>query len=300
MMEVSVQEQRRGMISRRSFLKAAGAACIGFPLYAAEISRHEISLERHTLRLNRLPGQFRDFTLVQVSDFHYAEYTEPYFLRDIVKQVNRLSPDAVFFNGDYITDGLLFSHTQTKQFAYRCVEILSKVDCPYRYAVLGNHDSTFAEPAVLDALAIHGFAVLNNRYVPLERNGKRIWIAGTGDALLRKMDLDKAIPPASVSNNDPILLMVHEPDVLPQVARYNVDLMLSGHTHGGQVRFPFVPPFHLPPLGRKYVEGTFRLGPTQLYVNRGLGTVGLPVRFNCPPEIAVLTLEPSGSLNADR
>jgi hypothetical protein len=84
--------------------------------------------------------------------------------------------------------------------------------------------------------------------------------------------------------------MVHEPDVLPLVDRYNVDLMLSGHTHGGQVRFPFLPPMHLPPLGKKYVEGLFRRRATQLYVNRGIGTVGLPVRFNCPPEIAEITL----------
>lgn len=289
-MEVSVQDQRKGIISRRSFLKAAGAACIGFPLYAAEVSRHEISLERHSIQLNRLPDSFRGFKVVQVSDFHYAEYTEPYFLRDIVNQINRLDPDAVFLNGDYITDGSLFSQAHTKQFAYTCAEILSKINCPLRYAVLGNHDSTFALPAVLDALNIHGFTVLNNRYVPLERDGRRIWIAGTGDAICRKMDIDKAIPPAPITNGEPILLMVHEPDVLPLVARHNVDLMLSGHTHGGQVRFPFVPPFHLPPLGRKYVEGIFRHGPTQLYVNRGVGTVGLPVRFNCPPEIAILTL----------
>lgn len=290
MMNVSVQEQRKEIISRRSFLKTAGVASIGFPLYAAEISRHEISLERHDILLNRLPDQFRGFKLIQVSDFHYAEFTEPYFLRDVVNRINSLNPDAVFFNGDYVTDGVLFSHARTRQFAYRCAEILSKVHCPYRYAVLGNHDSTFARPAVLDALALHGFTVLNNRYVPLERNGQRIWIAGTDDAIYRKMDLDKAIPPASVSNNEPVVLMVHEPDVLPQIARYNVGLMLSGHTHGGQVRFPFVPALHLPPLGRKYVEGIFRVGPTQLYVNRGLGTVGLPVRFNCPPEIAILTL----------
>lgn len=290
MMEVTVQRQQKGPISRRSFLAAAGAACIGFPLYAAEVSRHEISLERHTIRLDRLPDQFHGFKIIQISDFHYAEYTEPYFLRDVVKQVNRLNPDAVFFNGDFVTDGVLFSHDQTKKFAYRCTEILSGIHCPLRYAVLGNHDSTFAKPAVLDALATHGFTTLNNRYVPLERKNQRLWIAGTGDAIYRKMDLDKAIPASSVSNNEPILLMVHEPDVLPQVARYNVDLQLSGHTHGGQVRFPFLPPFHLPPLGRRYVEGVFRLGPTQLYVNRGLGTVGLPVRFNCPPEIAILTL----------
>lgn len=295
MMEVPAQEKRKGVVSRRSFLKAAGVACIGFPLYAAEVSRHEISFERHNISLNRLPDPFRGFKIVQISDFHYAEYTEPYFLRDVVKRVNELRPDAVFFNGDYVTDGYLFSHAHTNDFAYSCAEILSKVECPLRYAVLGNHDSTFAEPAVLDALAVYGFTVLNNRYVPLERDGKRVWIAGTGDAIYHKMDLDKAIPSTSRTNGEPVLLMVHEPDVLPLVARRRVDLMLSGHTHGGQVRFPFLPPMLLPVLGKKYVAGYFRLGPTQLYVNRGLGTVGVPFRFNCSPEIAVLTLERSGS-----
>jgi hypothetical protein len=288
-MEVSVQKQKK-TISRRSFLKAAGAACIGFPLYAAEVSRHEISVDRHTVHLNRLSDPFRGLKLIQISDFHYAEFTEPYFLRDVVKQVNRLKPDAVFFNGDYVTDGFLFSHARTKGFAYKCAEILSRVECPLRYAVIGNHDSTFAEASVLDALAIHGFTVLNNRYVPLERDGQRLWIAGTGDAIYRKMDLDKALPPALRKDGEPVILMVHEPDVLPVVARRNVDLLLSGHTHGGQIRLPFLPAMHLPPLGRKYVEGFFRLGTTQLYVNRGLGTVGVPMRFNCPPEIAELTL----------
>jgi uncharacterized protein len=104
------------------------------------------------------------------------------------------------------------------------------------------------------------------------------------------MDLDKSIPPASRIDGEPVVLIIHEPDVLPVVARRNVDFMLSGHTHGGQVRFPFVPPLYLATLGKKYVEGHFRLGPTQLYVNRGIGTVGVPFRFNCPPEITEITL----------
>jgi predicted MPP superfamily phosphohydrolase len=290
MIEVSVQEQQKRLVSRRSFIKAAGAACIGFPLYASEISRHEISIERHTIRLNRLPEPFHGLKIIQLSDFHYAEYTEPYFLRDVVDHVNRLQPDVVLLNGDYVTDGPLFSHARTRGFAYRCTEILGQIQCPLRYAVLGNHDSTFAERAVIDALGVNNLKLLNNRYEPLERDGGRIWISGTGDAYYHKMALDEAIPDASRKNNEPVLLMIHEPDVLPLVARRNVDLMLSGHTHGGQVRFPFLPAMHLPPLGRRYVEGLFRLGPTQLYVNRGIGTVGVPVRFNCPPEIAVLTL----------
>ena len=125
---------------------------------------------------------------------------------------------------------------------------------------------------------------------PLEREGRRLWFAGTGDACCRQMKLDQAVPAAVRHDGEPVILLVHEPDILPEVARYDVDLMLSGHTHGGQVRFPFLPAMFLPELGRNYMEGLFRLGSTQLYVNRGVGTVNLPFRFNCPPEITLITL----------
>jgi uncharacterized protein len=289
MMGVFVEERAKGM-TRRSFFKAAAVAAIGIPLYAAEISRHEISIERHTIQIRRLPDEFRGLRIVQISDFHYAEYTEPIFLREIVHEVNRLKPDVVLFTGDFVTIGL-FSEQRTKGFAYSCAEVLSRVECPLRYAVLGNHDVTFAKDAVIDALAIHKMRLLDNAFEPLERDGKRLWLAGAGDVTYGQMNLDKAVPPASRMGSEPVILMVHEPDVLPQVARYNVDLMLSGHTHGGQVRFPFVPAMMLPNYGRHYVEGLFRHGPTQLYVNRGIGTVGVPMRFNCPPEITEITLE---------
>lgn len=288
-MAVSVEERRKN-ITRRSFLRGAALAAVGFPLYAAEISRHEISIERHSIRLERLPDQYRGLRIVQISDFHYAEYTEPYFLREVVDHVNRLKPDMVVFNGDFITNGL-FPQNRTKGFAYKCAEILSEVQCPLRYAVLGNHDAASPfEDTVVDALATHKLTLLNNAFTPLERDGKRLWIAGAGDVCCNQMDLDKAVPPASSTHGEPVILMVHEPDVLPQVARYKVDLMLSGHTHGGQIRLPFLPAMSLPEYGKRYVEGLFRLGPTQLYVNRGIGTVGLPFRFNCPPEITEITL----------
>jgi len=291
MMGVSAAGQKN-KISRRGFLKAAGAAAIGFPLYAAEVSRHELSIERHTIHLDRLPEPFHGLRIVQISDFHYAEFTEPYFLREIVHHVNRLKPDAVVFNGDYVTMGFV-PEKSTINSANPCAEILSRVECPLRFAVLGNHDSTFAEPAVMDALATHSLPLLYNSFTPLELDGKRLWFAGIGDACNKKMDLGKALPPDSLTGGEPVILLAHEPDILPQVARRNVDLMLSGHTHGGQIRFPFVPPMHLPPLGKIYVGGLFRLGPTQLYVNRGIGTVGLPMRFNCPPEITEITLQPA-------
>jgi predicted MPP superfamily phosphohydrolase len=284
---VATELKRR--ISRRSFLKGAGMAAVGLPLYSAEVARHEISIEHRTIHLSRLPEAFDGFRIVQISDFHYGEFTEPYFLREVVGHVNRLKPDAVVFNGDYVTMGPL-PKEYTIRSADPCAAILSGVACPLRFAVLGNHDSSFAEPAVVSALANHRLPLLLNSSVPIERGGARLWIAGSGDACCKKVDLDAAVPRASRVGGEPVVLMVHEPDLLPEVARYNVDLMLSGHTHGGQVRLPFVPPINLPTLGKRYVEGLFRAGGTQLYVNRGIGTVGVPMRLNCPPEITEITL----------
>jgi uncharacterized protein len=283
--------ERKKAFSRRDFLKLAGVAALGLPVYAGEISRHELSVVRLTITLPRLPEAFRGLKIAQVSDFHYAEYTEAFFIRQIVERVNLLNPDMVVFTGDYITNGF-WPHQQTVKFAYECAEILSRVKCPLRYAVLGNHDCTHSlyADAVTDALETHGIPVLENRSLPLERDGGRLWLAGTGDALCHEVRLDEAIPAAARKDSEPVILLVHEPDVLPEVARHGVDLMLSGHTHGGQVRIPFLPAMFLPPMGRDYVEGLFRLGPTQLYVNRGVGTVNLPFRFNCPAEITLITL----------
>lgn len=286
---------RKRVVTRRKFLTAFGATFVGVPLYAAEISRHEISIERHTIGVARLPEAFRGWRIVQISDFHYGDFTEPFFLRDIVHRVNALKPDMVVFTGDYVTVNGIFSREHVRASAYPCTEILSKVTCPVRYAILGNHDSTYAEPSVTDALKIHHLPLLKNRFVPIEHNGGRIWLAGAGDACHGQMDLDKAIPPMNYRDGAPTILLVHEPDVLPKAVPHDVDLMLSGHTHGGQIRLPFLPPFVLPPLGRKYPEGLYRLGHTQLYVNRGIGAVRLPFRFNCPPEITEFTLEPASN-----
>ena len=291
-MEVStLQRKKTARFSRRDFLKVGGIAAVGLPLYAGEISRHEISVQRINITLPHLPDAFRGFTIAQISDFHYAEYTEAFFIRHVVDRVNKLKPDTVALTGDFITNGF-WSAQDTVRFAGECAEILSHLQCPVRYAVLGNHDCAekLYKNAVTDALDSQGIPVLNNRSVPLERGAARVWLAGTGDAICGDFGIDQALPPPPVRDGEPLILLAHEPDVLPLVAAHNVDLMLSGHTHGGQVRIPFLPAMFLPGLGQHYIEGHYRLGPTQLYVNRGVGTVNLPFRFNCPPEITLVTL----------
>lgn len=276
-------------LTRRSFLGLSAASLGGLALYSGEISRHELSVEEHTLHLRRLPDAFRGMRIVQISDFHYAQYTEGWFLREVVQHVNRLKPDLVLMTGDFISFGPL-SYAHARRDVPECAAILSEIECPLRYASLGNHDCTIGAEYVTHPLSEHDIPVLVNQAVALERDGQRLWLAGLGSACCRDADPAAAIPSAALTGKEPVIVLAHEPDILPEVSRYNADLMLSGHTHGGQVRLPFLPPFVLPPYGQNYVEGLFRHGPTQLYVNRGIGAVGVPFRLNCPPEITLLTL----------
>lgn len=284
---LSPQPKRRW--SRRTFLGLSAASLGGLALYAGEISRHELSVEQFTIQLPRLPNAFRGMRIAQVSDFHYAEYTEPFFMREMVQKINHLRPDMVVLTGDYISFGPL-GKSFARKCAPECAAVLGGIECPLRYASLGNHDYFIGWQNVAGPLQEHGIPVLMNSAVALERAGQRIWLAGLGSVCEKKADAARAIPRAARTQNEPLILLAHEPDILPDMAKYNVDLMLSGHTHGGQVRLPFMPLINLPEFGRKYVEGLFRYGPTQLYVNRGIGAVGVPFRFRCPPEITVITL----------
>jgi len=289
-MDVSTPE-RKAVLTRRQFLGVSGLSVLGLGLYAGEIARHEIDIVHRTIVIRRLPDAFKGFRIVHISDIHFKEFTEAFFLKLVLHEVNMLKPDLIALTGDFVSFGPVDTH-KAIPWAYECAQLLTHLTCQHRYAVMGNHDCIVSAPAVTDALTMHGIPVLDNRAVPLERDGKRIWLAGIADALVEthKPDLDKAIPSAARIDDEPVILLGHEPDFAPQVVKHNVDLMLSGHTHGGQVRIPFLPPIMLPPMGKEFVEGHFQLGATQLYVNRGIGAVGLPFRFNCPPEITVLTL----------
>jgi predicted MPP superfamily phosphohydrolase len=289
-MEVITPEKER-VLTRRQFLGLSGLSVLGFGLYAGEIARHEIDVVQRTIVIPGLPESFKGFRIVQISDIHFREFTETFFLKLVLHQVNTLNADLVALTGDFVSYGPIERH-RSVGWAYECGELLTRIECPQRYAVLGNHDCIVNEAAAKDALTTHGIPVLNNQAVALERNGQRIWLAGVADALEGDPgpDFGKAIPKTAQSDDERVILMAHEPDILPEAAKYDIDLMLSGHTHGGQVRIPFLPPVNLPPLGKKYVEGHFQVGRTQLYVNRGIGTVGVPFRFNCPPEITVITL----------
>jgi predicted MPP superfamily phosphohydrolase len=290
--------------SRRHFLKAGFYGAAGLALYSGEIARHWIDVTHRDFFLRGLPAAFNGMRIAQISDIHLDDLTEPFFLRYVVDRLNSIKPDAVFLSGDFVTTAFRSrpgSGFGTKGFAqeaaWQCAGILAKLECKALYAVLGNHDFGAGADEVAAALGGSGITVLRNASIPIERTGSRIWLAGVDDPMMGHPDPEQAIP-ESIRNvpKEPLVLLCHTPDYADRLLRHPVgqaiDLMLSGHTHGGQVRFPFVPAMRLPPLGRKYIEGFFQLDRLQLYVNRGIGTIGVPFRLNCPPEITMITLRP--------
>lgn len=276
--------------SRRHFLVGAGATAAGVALYSGEIARHEIDLISRPLATRDLPPAFDGFRIAQISDIHLDEFTEPFFLERVVRHVNDLKPDMVVLTGDFVTHGSL-TFLNGRSAARHCGEILSTLTCPLRFACLGNHDVAVSAPLVIDSLVANGIPVLVDDHVPIERGGSRFWLCGVNDPGTTNPRLDLAIPPEP---NAPVILMAHEPDYADMVLVHPrgrlVDVMLAGHTHGGQIRLPFMGPLVLPPMGKKYAEGLFHLQKMQLYVNRGIGAVGIPFRLNCPPEITMFTL----------
>jgi uncharacterized protein len=286
-----VAEESRHSITRRRFLQLSGIGAAGLLAYSGEFERHHLQITQRTIEMKRLVPALDGLRIAQISDIHFEQYTEPSYARHVVAQVNRLEPDLVLMTGDYVSEGPMPKSFAARS-SYRCAEILSGIKCPQRWSVLGNHDVTVGEAIVTDALQTHGLPVLANAYVPFERNGARLWIGGVKDIGESHPDLHLAAPRKLQTSKEPVILMGHEPDYADRVVKHGgVDLMLSGHSHGGQVRLPIIGALYLPPLGRKYAEGHFHLqNGLQLYVNRGIGAVGVPFRFDCPPELTLITL----------
>ncbi len=299
-MTTEASNQQRPILSsrfsRRAFFAGGtlAAGAIGLGVYSTNIERHFIDIVPQTFLIPGLPEAFRGYRIAQLSDIHLEHFTEDYFLREAVSRINALNPDLVVITGDYISNNSSGSDDRAYAAMPHCGEILQGLECPQRYGILGNHDVDVDAPAVLNMLNTHGITPLINRHVPIERGGKRFWLAGLDDAEAGNPNLDLAIPEKP---DAPVVLLCHEPDFMDSIMRHelspHVDLVLSGHSHGGQVRMPFVGALQLPPLGKKYSMGHYQFGKSQLYVNRGIGTVGLPVRFNCPPEITHITLVPA-------
>jgi len=283
-------------LTRRKFLKGgaglAAAGGLGIAVDAAFMEPNHPRLERIEVRLPRLPAALDGFTVAQLSDFHYDPHFSITAIQSAVNMTNQLKADLVVLTGDFVTVPFLErldGATRAADAIDPCARLLSAINSRHGLvAILGNHD-VFADPDhVTRSLEVAGIKVLRNQCVPIEREGARFWLAGVDDVLGGGANVGETL--RGVPGGEAVMLLCHEPDFADKVTRHPVDLQLSGHSHGGQVRLPLIGPLYLPELARKYPAGLRRIGSMMLYTNRGIGTIRLPVRWNCPPEVTLFTL----------
>ena len=270
-------------MNRRQFLGLTGAGVAALAAgagWATLVEPNWPVVERQEIRLARLPARLDGLRIAQLSDIHHSPLVTPGDLQRAVTLVNRQSPDAVMLTGDFIW--------RDASFAAGLVEPLQELAAPLGvFAVFGNHDHWSGAEQVAAALAAAGVTLLVNQAVRLPTDAP-LWLAGLDDVWERRQDIRRAL--RDVPEGETTVLLCHEPDFGDEASAYPVDLQLSGHSHGGQINLPLVGPPVLPWLGRKYPAGLYEVAGLQLYTNRGIGLIAPAVRFNCPPEVTVLTL----------
>lgn len=259
-------------------LLGAGAAGLLGGLYATLVEPGRPRLERVTLHLPGLPPALDGLRIGQISDTHLGVPWSERNLAWAVAQMRREQPDLLALTGDFVT-----LHTALE----RVGPLLAGLSAPLGvYAVPGNHDYWEGLDDLRGQLDRAGIALLLNEHRRLSWSGAELWLVGLDDIWEGQGDLEAAL--RGVPAGAFTLLLAHAPDAADEAARRGVALQLSGHTHGGHLRLPLIGPFARPIYGLNYVIGRYQVGPTALYVSRGLG--GMPLRLGCPPEAALLTL----------
>ena len=225
---------------------------------------------------------------LKIAIFSDTHFSEDYDLEDFQKVLNSIEknePDLVLFAGDLIDNLDMFNGSPDD-----ISKALQSIKAPLgKYSIFGNHDyGGGAENEYEKILIAGGFKVLKNQYFALDSH--KISIIGIDDFMLGYGDITKATWARDDYYN---ILLCHEPDIVDSILEYNIDLMVSGHTHGGQIHIPGYTEDFLPPYGKNYVKGLFEFSNSRLsklYVNPGLGTTKIPLRFLSKPEITYITI----------
>ena len=239
-----------------------------------------IAIERQEIFLRRLPKKLDGFRIVHLSDLHYGPFVDSRHLDRAIQAANDLKPDLIALTGDYIS--------QERAYAAPCAELVGELRARLGvFAVLGNHDHWTDAQLIADLFRAEGIRVLINEGLRIDVGEESFWLAGVDDTMVGLEDLSLAL--AGSSDAEMKLLLAHNPVVLRRAARASVDLVLSGHTHGGQVILRSEKNRSGRPR-RRILRGLGRRANTQIYVTRGLGTVVLPIRYGCPPEVSLLEL----------
>lgn len=239
-----------------------------------------LSIEQVAIDLKRLPKTLDGFRIVHLSDIHHSPFTDLAHISRAVEMSNQLKPDMFVLTGDFV------SHEP--EYIAPAAEVLGRLESEFgTFACLGNHDHWTDAALVTSSLRDNGIRVLINEGFRFTARGASVWLCGVDDYMVGKTDLRAAL--RGSFPDEMKLLLAHNPKILNRAARASVDLILSGHTHGGQIKLRDDEKRILP-RRRKFASGLYRRKDAQIYITRGIGTVVVPMRYGCPPEISVIEL----------
>jgi uncharacterized protein len=284
-------------LARRKFLSntamAAGAVPLAAAGYGFLFGRVEFEKSFVRLKLPRLPREFHGFRIAQLSDIHIGPFMPSSDIRHVVEMTNALKPDLVVLTGDYVT-----WDPDTQGAA---VESLTGLEAPLGiYGCLGNHEIlTHTQASITRLFAEQNVRILRYERAPIQVGNESLNLIGVdyethrhrgylGDHHVRQYleGVDRLMMPGQVN-----ILLSHNPNTFDRAAELGIDLSLAGHTHGGQISLDFISPdLSIARMMTPYVKGHFEKPGGQLYVNRGIGTIAVPIRFDAPPEITLFEL----------
>jgi predicted MPP superfamily phosphohydrolase len=281
---------RRGFIKKTlGALLAIGGLGSGGYVYAHNIEPALVDLQSIIIKHPLIPKSFNGITIAQFSDTHLGFHYQLNQLKKLVIKINNLKPDIVLFTGDLIDD------PKTYRDSREIIPVLRKIHAPLgKYSIYGNHDHGGYGTNLYKQIMEDGqFTLLRNSFSQVElSDGSKIYLIGIDDAMLGRPDFITA--QKDIPNQGFKILLSHAPDLADQASLFNIHWQLSGHSHGGQVKLPFIGPLIIPPFARNYREGHYIISDKlNLYVNRGLGTTRLPFRFLARPELTIFTLHSS-------
>lgn len=272
-------------MNRRSWLRWGVRTALAAPLAATGYGLFEsgwFGILRQTITLPNLPASFSGTTIAFLTDLHHGRYTSLHYVQTVVNAANKLNPDLILLGGDYAY--------LSPKYLPPCFDVLSQLRAPLGvFGVLGNHDHWYDSKLTKECMRKAGIWELTNTGFWIRQRGERLRLGGVDDFWEGVQELPAALGEAT--SHDATIILSHNPDYAEQVDDPRVGLILSGHTHGGQIVLPGnYAPFVPSRYGQKYLHGLVTTPHTQVYVSRGLATTGPPLRIGARPEITLITL----------
>ncbi|HEX2341055.1 MAG TPA: metallophosphoesterase [Vicinamibacterales bacterium] len=274
-------------VSRRVVLKGAIGTSVGLLVgsagYGYFYERHRLQITRASLPISGLPDALNGLRVALVTDTHFSRSVPAEDIEAAVRLTLQERPDLIILGGDYVTWGGDAETKGDRGYVGGSAELLAPLTAPHGvFAILGNHDDDRDMP---EALTARGFTVLRDARTRVTIRGEPLEIAGIRYWTRRIEHIARVLRGATATT----ILLAHDPRRLIEAASLNVGAVFSGHTHGGQIVVPGVGPI----AARRFpvIAGAGRRENTSIFVSRGIGTVYLPVRLNCPPEVAIVELE---------